>query len=122
MNHVEHGDVAARARALAKQLVRFAEDVERGGGPKPAATRVEYDPDLPVAKSEPAEDVDDGRIWRIPFGHHTNVPIAEADDDTLRWLSGRLESDIADPAKVRWHSHNVKLRAAVGRELRTRFQ
>ena len=98
--NVEHGDVAARARSLAKQLVAFAVDVERGGAPK-APIPPPDDPELPSpaerANEEdgaPEPDID----HRIKFGRHRDQRLDEADDATVLWYLNALQRGALDQA------------------------
>jgi hypothetical protein len=137
MNHIEHGDVAARARALAKQvlafgslakqLVAFAEDCEQGFAPKPpTAMRVDYDPhdqDLPVVAAERPQEVDGGADGghTIRFGNNRGQLLHEADDETIVWYLHSLERGAVDRSRPQHQrDRDEAARLIVAREARAR--
>jgi len=71
-------------------------------------------------KSENAAVREAATAFMFTFGKHSGKSIHEVDSDYLKWLMGRTEDDLKDPAKAQYKAKNKAQLDAILTELQAR--
>jgi hypothetical protein len=81
-----------------------------------ASTRGATTPPMRAASPGPARPAPRGEVPTIKVGRNAGLPIAEADDASLRWYADLLLRSINDESKQKWRQSNEADLAAVRAE------
>jgi hypothetical protein len=105
--------LALRARALSGQSNPPTTDHASTRGTSTAPVRA-------ASPGMPARPAPRGEVPTIKVGRNAGLPIAEADDASLRWYADLLLRSINDESKQKWRQSNEADLAAVRAEQQRR--